>query len=345
MERRNRSGFTLIELLVVIAIIALLISMLLPALSGAREAARAAVCAGSGQRSMAQGQNMYANSHKDYIPGPTTSGYAGQVGQSGNQSYIFDTTSETPTSTHDWISPTIGESAGLAINRAQRTKQIFNNLACPSARQLNQRAFLGGMGDDGQFNSIVADGVRQISYLMPSAFVYWPSSMGQTRRDAIQAATQSQGTFGIDTPVAVPSNYIARFDRLGRVISNKVMVADGTRFYAKSGGSTYLDFDTDCTPRWYGSFTESGPIYHGSTAWGREIRSDAADDRAKASFRHNKNLQVAYFDGHVAVMKPDQAYKDAAPWYPGGSRYVGGQGTPESMAYYSSLSLAQRIIP
>ncbi len=344
MRRAKPNAFTLIELLVVIAIIAILISMLLPALSGAREAARAAVCAGSGLRSMAQGQNIYMGSNKDYIAGPTTSGLEGQLGQAGNQLYIFDTHSEMPTTTHDWISPTIGESAGLSANRARRTAEIFNRLGCPSARAMNQRAFTGGMPDDAQFSTIVATtGIRQVSYLMPSAFVYWPNSMPS--RQSIVASVGPHATFTIDTPVQIPGRYIPRADQVGRQPSSKVIVADGTRFYAKQGGATYLDFDTDCTPQYYGSFTESGPIYHGSTAWGREVRNDCADDRAKASFRHNNTIQAAYFDGHVGVIKPDQAYRDATPWYPGGSRYNGGNGTPESLQYYASLPIAQRVIP
>jgi prepilin-type N-terminal cleavage/methylation domain-containing protein len=111
-----RRAFTLIELLVVIAIIALLIGILLPSLAKARDAARAAIC-GSMQRQLAIGQAMYANSNEDYFAGPNTSGLAGLNAGAGDTLYIFDKTPDTPTSTHDWISPTMGESAGLADNR------------------------------------------------------------------------------------------------------------------------------------------------------------------------------------------------------------------------------------
>jgi prepilin-type N-terminal cleavage/methylation domain-containing protein len=63
----SKKGFTLIELLVVISIIALLVSILLPALSGAREAAKAGVCAVQ-LRGMGTAVYQYAGDNKDSLP-------------------------------------------------------------------------------------------------------------------------------------------------------------------------------------------------------------------------------------------------------------------------------------
>lgn len=64
---RTRSAFTLIELLVVIAIIALLVGILLPSLAGARNEARAIVCANN-MRQVAIGVVTYNASNRDFQP-------------------------------------------------------------------------------------------------------------------------------------------------------------------------------------------------------------------------------------------------------------------------------------
>ena len=67
-RRINSRGFTLVELLVVIGIIALLISILLPALSKARERANEVSCA-SNLRQLMTGFLLFANDHKQQLPG------------------------------------------------------------------------------------------------------------------------------------------------------------------------------------------------------------------------------------------------------------------------------------
>ena len=65
---QRRSAFTLVELLVVIGIIALLISILLPVLSKAKEQANAVKC-GANLRTLMSAFLMFAQDHKDHLPG------------------------------------------------------------------------------------------------------------------------------------------------------------------------------------------------------------------------------------------------------------------------------------
>ncbi len=63
----TRKAFTLIELLVVISIVALLIALLLPALQGARESARAVVCA-SNLKQIGTAIQFYVTDEVDLLP-------------------------------------------------------------------------------------------------------------------------------------------------------------------------------------------------------------------------------------------------------------------------------------
>src|SRR5690606_27586555 len=140
---------------------------------------------------------------KDFIPGPNTSGADYQVGLS----LTGDTTSETPTSTHDWISPIIGESAGLSINRARRTKQIFEDFGCPSTYEDNQSVWLGGGSppDRTDFDDLLANGgIRQVSYLSPASFHYYPTPQAAQAHSHFNRAM----LFGHQTPVEINPNYI-----------------------------------------------------------------------------------------------------------------------------------------
>ncbi|MBX3358980.1 MAG: type II secretion system protein [Phycisphaeraceae bacterium] len=325
------AGFTLIELLVVVAIIAILVSMLLPALASARDVARATVCANN-MRSMAVGQIQYGTEQKEYFAGPNTSGADGLV--DSGLSYCFETTPGTPTSTHDWISPTLGEGAGLSPQRARRTKQIFERYGCPAATVTNDSLYPpagGGAPDRADFELLFGtERIRQISFLSPAAFHYYaqPTNFNNIRRyRSVPLIT------GFATPVKVSEQYSPRLDLVGVQPASKVLVADGTR-YLENGE---LDFDINPRPGIYGSFTDAGPIFHDSTAYGRGFRG--APTNVNLSFRHNKGgvINAGYFDGHVGKMTKLQAWTDAVPWYPGGSKFnPGGVATPESMAKYQT---------
>lgn len=315
-------AFTLIELLIVIAIIALLVGILLPALGKARQAAQSLVCK-SIERQMGFAMTAYCNEWKEYFPGPNTSGADGQL--TNGALYLFDKSPTTPTTTHDWMSPMFGDTAGLSPNRAQRTKDLFERYGCAAAKIQNDTLF-GSAGDASQFQTLFQqEGFGQISHLSPASFHYLPNQT-VAQRFPYQGI---QLIYGFSTPVAVNENYRPRLDKIGAQASNKIFASDGTRYY----DPPRLDFDVNPDPGIYGSFTDSGPIFQNSTAFGRGHIGNPIN--IKLSFRHpGQRINLVYFDGHASEMSAQQAWKDATPWYPGGSVYNGTSGTPESQAFH-----------
>ena len=339
MAQRTRSrAFTLIELLVVIAIIALLIGILLPALGTARETARSLVCS-TMVRNMAQGQSFYMGDNDDYYAGPNTSGARYQVITFNPirkyvDEIIGNSDGDKPTTTHDWISPSMGSGDLLSPNRAYRTSQLFNDFGCPSATIENDQIY-GNAPDKNDFRDVLDQrGFRQVSYLASAGFHYYP---GQeiTGRQAplipIAGNTSFRFKTGFSDPVSLPKSFSPRIPNVGIQTSSKVMHADGTRYWTGS----VLDFDIDPAPGIYGSFLSSSPIFNGSTAYGKA----PADDRNGYlfSFRHpTASINAAFFDGHTENIKATEAWAEPALWFPSGSTFTGSGATEESLTRYSS---------
>jgi len=332
MDTRAK-GFTLVEILVAVSVIGTLLGLLVPVLGAVRSSARQAGCLAH-HRDLHIACAHWTNENRDRIPSINTL----------NQRYLFggpdallelvgDTSPSTPVQTFDWISPVIGESAGLSPNRARRTKQIFEDLGCPSAHAQNARLY-GTAPDIRDFEQLMAsEGIGQISFLAPGPF----HLLGP-----VHPALGPQGMhFGWVGPVVPPKRYLPRMDRIGPRPHEKVFLADGTRYLPPSGE---LDIDITINPRWYGSFTSSTPIYDGSTAYGRTQHLPGwAEGRPSKSmyprnrnlsYRHRGRMTTTFFDGSSRFMTEAESKTDATPWYPTGSVFTGHRATVESLAHH-----------
>ncbi|RMH28577.1 MAG: prepilin-type N-terminal cleavage/methylation domain-containing protein [Planctomycetota bacterium] len=356
MNSRNRA-FTLIELLVVIAIIALLIGILLPAIGSARGTARRLVCQTT-QRDMNLAQQTYAADNRDWFASPVTVGgrYTARVvvpGEglvTGGRALEGNTTSTTPTSTHDWMSPIIGDVLNLPANRAERTRYLFNELSCAEATIFNDFPY-GSAGDEDDFERVVLeDGVRQISYLMPSGFAHlgnWSGAEGASIEAFLRSlADPLQGTGGqglslwrsmLSHPNAPkqPVSYRPKMTMVGVSPSSKVMITDGTRYWTDQDG---LDFDIGTTPSsnnstGYGSFTGSTPTFKRSTAFGREFGGSPSGTNLALTYRHGELLNVARFDGSGGTITQADSWRDPNPWHPTGTIWQDGDNTEESIQF------------
>lgn len=345
-SRKAAAGFTLIELLVVVAVIGILISVLLPALQAARGAAQKIVGA-STQRQLGLAQIAYSSENDNWYAGlnspqnrfstATGTPFAG-FGIIQGDNNLGDTASNVPVQNVDWISPSIGNSMEFSVNRAERTQQIFNELADPKANTPNI-VWPGSQNasDIDDFREISrAGGFNQVSYGMPYAFSY------VARGTSYRHTRTGVGTFQFQTAsrnwttVISPDSFIPRYDRI-RGTSYKIMVTDGTRYLTDANDGGFLDFDASNNPGSFGSFTFNTPIYNEAREWRRlKDVGSVYNGQDNLSIRHDGNTtaNVTYFDGSGDSLDRSEIYGEPKHWHPRGSNFTGENATDEALSNY-----------
>lgn len=339
----RRRAFTLIELLVVVAIIALLLSILLPGLAGAREQARTVVC---GQRlaDLGRGLGNYTTEEDEWIPGLNTSGAGIEMLKTrwpSNPALLHNPL--WPVQTFDWMTPLLARTTELPALRAERFRYLLETMRCPS-QVAKAIVYEGGLvsPDRADFQARVP--YRAISYLMPATFQY----VGDDH--ARRVLGYYEGTSNPAYAERVPTIYSVRPDRnylpvLSRIgpPSRKVLAADGTRYLMVQGTAEMLDFDPYPAPNHFGSFTDTGCWWGGSTAWGVRQGTQTWDGDTMSyaqpgrgfnlslSYRHGNRaglsgraqtnsgrMNMLFFDGHVENAG-DKRSRRIDVWYPSGS--------------------------
>lgn len=336
----RRAAFTLIELLVVVAIIAVLLSILLPSLGAAREQARSAAC-GALMRGFATGFATYFSENDEWIPGVNTSGVAVRAMQNVTGGMNRP---RMPVQSFDWLTPTVGTDRELPGARAERFRELLARYRCPSLAEVRAVLYTDNAGASRDFGTFVplAGTFQATSYMMAAQFQYW--GRGRAGELAPDRGAAGARVLALTQPtnfaVWNPDRFRARIPEIGRPAA-KALVADGTRYLTNA---SVLDFDVAPDPTFFGSFSEGGCFWAGSTAWGVRAGtpnwdgtpvgrgSESAGQNLALSYRHgnqkgvlsgsardNKGaINVLLFDGHVERMD-DRRSRDIKWWYPKGA--------------------------
>ncbi len=351
-------GFTLVELLVVISIISLLIGMLLPALGSARSAAHVVVCMAN-QHNIGKSWLNFASDNDDYIPAPGSYGrelMTNPLGTAGIEASneIFSS----PTQPWDWAGALAFDYMGLT--RPQKRDERFALLnganegggkasggagvfACPANHNLSV-PYDGSSAQPNGINGTKFQTQLSMSYSAAREFMWWGQGGGQRPSWASRAGENywgnepgvmnMSGNWGQWLPgksQSTDSGYRPRLERVGSVLSDKFIMADGSRFIAQE--NEFIDHDVAANAGYGGAFadiggwsTDPGSAFP-SRAWPIGNLLGTAQDMTRFSFRHASHSGLAArgnvlkYDGSVETMDADPTGEFRRPdhWMPSGS--------------------------
>ncbi|MGJ8637184.1 MAG: type II secretion system protein [Phycisphaerales bacterium] len=343
-DLNGRRGFTVVELSVLIVAMGSLGGVLIPA-GNQLQKNNLDTRSQWVHHDLARRQMMYMGDNKGAFTGPNTSGLEwNRISVVPGEGVIGywrqlegDQSSSTPTSVSDWISPIAGDAVGLSSNRAQRLQQVLETFGDPTASMHADTLYFGSSipSDLTDFEEIFNTiGYRQGSFLMMRSFTHFSSEHAAIESiDGPGAANfQYFAVQSLDGPASSPKGYAPSVWNVGVQLSNKVMFADGTRYYEDDIG---LSLNVESEQARFSDHTSTGPILDSSTAYGRESGSAPSQANTDLSFRKQggAGMYATMFDGSLRYMSREEAWTDPTPWYPSGSVWQGNGATPESQAW------------
>lgn len=353
--RRSRSGFTVIECLAGIAVLSS-VGVVVGPLGSSIMANNFDTQSQMMHHRLARYQMMYMADNDGAFTGANTSGLAWNrefisgAGDGSQYSLEFETDSSNPTLIGDWISPLVGDAMGFSPNRAMRRAQVLELVGDPTATERVDVLYTNAgspPGDLNQFASLQKKGAyRQQSFLQLRSFTHFSSEHRRGEvlfQDSGDIVYQHYATQFSNDVAMSPAGYTPRVWNVGTQVSNKIMFADGTRFYTDDEG---LSMGVDPMGSIFTEDASSGAIDHGSVAYGRDNSSSRSQHNLDLSFRKEagQGMYTTMFDGSIRFMTREEAWTDPTPWYPSGSSWQGSGATPESQAWVKQ-NLLDGVIP
>ena len=305
---------------------------------------------------LARHQMMYIADHNGAFSGPNTSGlewnrFSIVPGQGLIQRWRQlegVQSSSTPTSLSDWISPIAGDAVGFSGLRAERARQILDVFGDPTATSFVDSLYSAdaALSDISDFEEVFQKaGYRQGSFLMMRSFTHFSAEhpILDSMNDGGSLNYQAYVVQSPGVPALAPEGYSPSIWNVGTQPSNKVMFADGTRYFEDKAG---LSMDIDSEQGVVSGHTSTGPVFGASIAYGRESLQAPSQANTDLSFRKNggAGMYATMFDGSLRYFSRQEAWTNPTPWYPGGSSWQGIGATPESQAWVDQ-NLPDGIIP